>query len=815
MAHNKSLQISIIVRSLNGYGSFNVLLRVMEVKRVVSEQAAEVIQDTVEDSVRSQSEVQYKKYGISQDDIDKAAEEARSLTLENARAILADYLIEHGDDMLIQQSFTDSVKELVEHLSVYEDKMDPAVEVEARLVAAVFHGNSVYREIRATFSNVDDPDTPCGTVRAWVIGLVWAAGLAGLNQFFAPRNPTLTVSVYIAQLFCFPMGRFCAATLPTTVFLRGTRFEFSLNPGPFSIKEHMLITIMANASSGSVNFITPLFFDQYLPMFLGQSWAGTWPYQICAMLALQITGFGLAGMIRRFLIYPPQMIWYFTLSQAALNNALHSQSDSRVHGWKISRFNFFFVACGLMFLYYWLPGTIMPVLTFFNWTTWIAPASTTLSILTGSYYFNLGLNPLLTTFDWNWFSSVVDPIIYPFFVVVQIVVSTLAWAVLVVIPVFFTNIWYTAYLPINSWYAYDNTGNQYQFARVVGPGSTLNEAAYQEYSPLFLPATFVLRYVVLLASIPAICTFTWLWYGKTFGRVIKLAFRRLAVHHAFNDAHSRLMSRYREVPETWYLAVGAIGAAFGFACICGWPTGAPGWTVPVTILMSVIFVIPVGTVYAISGYQTTLELLFDIIAGYVVHNRPVAFLLFRSYGLGIIEQAMAFAKDMKLAHYVKIPPRQMFAAQIVSTVVSTFVVLAVVNFQLGVKGMCNPKSMCTGSAHVDSMYWKIMFGLLAGFLWPILWYLAKRAWPNTILRYAHPVVMLLGGVVWAPLNLSMFWGTLLFSYIFGVFIKGRWPAWWDKYALVLSSALTAGIVLSALVQFFAIANAGVSKHREI
>ncbi|EHK17282.1 uncharacterized protein TRIVIDRAFT_161010 [Trichoderma virens Gv29-8] len=711
--------------------------------------------------------------------------------------------------------------------------MDPAVEVEARLVAAVFHGNSVYREIRATFSNVDDPDTPCGTVRAWVIGLVWAAGLAGLNQFFAPRNPTLTVSVYIAQLFCFPMGRFCAATLPTTVFLRGTRFEFSLNPGPFSIKEHMLITIMANASSGSVNFITPLFFDQYLPMFLGQSWGGTWPYQICAMLALQITGFGLAGMIRRFLIYPPQMIWYFTLSQAALNNALHNQSDSRVHGWKISRFNFFFIACGLMFLYYWLPGTIMPVLTFFNWTTWIAPASTTLSILTGSYYFNLGLNPLLTTFDWNWFSSVVDPIIYPFFIVVQIVVSTLAWAVLVVIPVFFTNTWYTAYLPINSWYAYDNTGNQYQFARVVGPGSTLNETAYQEYSPLFLPATFVLRYAVLLASIPAICTFTWLWYGKTFGRVIKLAFRRLAVHHAFNDAHSRLMSQYREVPETWYLAVGAVGAAFGFACICGWPTGAPGWTVPVTILMSVIFVIPVGTVYAISGYQTTLELLFDIIAGYVVHNRPVAFLLFRSYGLGIIEQAMAFAKDMKLAHYVKIPPRQMFAAQIVSTVVSTFVVLAVVNFQLGVKGMCNPQVnvhwVCgtaqTGFSssltwgllgpsrmftHVDSIYWKIMFGLLAGFLWPILWYLAKRAWPNTILRYAHPVVMLLGGVVWAPLNLSMFWGTLLFSYIFGIFIKGRWPAWWDKYALVLSSALTAGIVLSALVQFFAIANAGVS-----
>ncbi|KAM6484707.1 OPT oligopeptide transporter protein-domain-containing protein [Trichoderma sp. SZMC 28011] len=783
----------------------------MEDKRPASERVGTVIvsfplplTDTVEDSFRSQSEVDYKKYGISQDDIDKAIEEASSLTLDNARAILADYLIEHGEDMLIPQSFTDSIKELTARLNVSEDKIEQAVEVEGRLVAAVFHGNSVYREIRAIFSNVDDPDMPCGTVRAWVIGLIWAAGLAGLNQFFAPRNPTLTVSVYIAQLFSFPMGRFCAAILPTTVFLRASRFEFSLNPGPFSIKEHMLILTLRTKS-----------------------------YQICAMLALQITGFGLAGMIRRFLIYPPQMIWFFTLSQAALNNALHNQSNSHVHAWKISRFNFFFVVCGLMFLYYWLPGTIMPILTFFNWTTWIAPTSATLSILTGSYYFNLGLNPLLTTFDWNWFSGVVDPIIYPFFVVVQIVGSALVWAVLVVIPVFFTNTWYTAYLPINSWYAYDNTGNQYNFSRVVGPGSTLNETAYREYSPLFLPATFVLRYAVLLAVIPAVCTFTWLWYGKAFGQVIKQAIRRISAHQASNDVHSRLMSRYHEVPETWYLAVGVIGAAFGFATVYGWPTGAPGWTVPVTILLSIFFLIPIGVVYAISGYQSSLELLFDIIAGYAVHNRPAAYLLFRAYGLGILEQALFFAKDMKLAHYVKIPPRQVFASQIISSLVSTFVVLAVVNFQFSVKGMCNPQVnvhwVCgtaqTGFSssltwgllgpsrmftHVDALYWKIMLGLLAGLLWPVLWYLGKRAWPNSILRYAHPIVMMLGGVVWAPSNLSMFWGTLFFSYIFGVFIKDRWPGWWAKYALVLSSALTAGIVLSALVQFFAISNAGVS-----
>jgi hypothetical protein len=143
--------------------------------------------------------------------------------------------------MLIPQSFTEAVADLVSNLSVPDEKVDLATEVHARLVAAVFHGNSVYREVRSTFTNVDDPETPCGTVRAWAIGLLWAVGLAGVNQFFAPRNPSLSVSAYIAQLFSFPMGRLCASILPETVYLKGTQLEFTLNPGPFTIKEHMLI----------------------------------------------------------------------------------------------------------------------------------------------------------------------------------------------------------------------------------------------------------------------------------------------------------------------------------------------------------------------------------------------------------------------------------------------------------------------------------------------------------------------------------------------------------------------------------------------
>lgn len=44
--------------------------------------------------------------------------------------------------------------------------------------------------------------------------------------------------------------------------------------------------------------------------------------------------------------------------------------------------------------------------------------------------------------------------------------------------------------------------------------------------------------------------------------------------------------------------------------------------------------------------------------------------------------ALDFANDLKLAHYVKIPPRQTFWAQVIATVVSAFVCTGVMNFQI-------------------------------------------------------------------------------------------------------------------------------------
>lgn len=108
------------------------------------------------------------------------------------------------------------------------------------------------KQVELTVPKTDDPTLPILTFRMWVLGIVSCVLLSFVNQFFWYRTQPLSVTSISAQIAVVPIGHFMARTLPTRVFFKDTRFEFSLNRGPFNIKEHVLITIFANAGAGTV-----------------------------------------------------------------------------------------------------------------------------------------------------------------------------------------------------------------------------------------------------------------------------------------------------------------------------------------------------------------------------------------------------------------------------------------------------------------------------------------------------------------------------------------------------------------------------------
>ena len=85
-------------------------------------------------------------------------------------------------------------------------------------------------------------------------------------------------------------------------------------------------------------------------------------YMILIAISMQAFGFGLAGLIRRIVIYPPQAIWPSILPKIALNRALAVEEKRETfNGWKLSRYHFFLIACGSMFVYFWIPNTLFQV----------------------------------------------------------------------------------------------------------------------------------------------------------------------------------------------------------------------------------------------------------------------------------------------------------------------------------------------------------------------------------------------------------------------------------------------------------------------
>jgi len=64
---------------------------------------------------------------------------------------------------------------------------------------------------------------------------------------------------------------------------------------------------------------------------------------------------------------------------------------------------------------------------------------------------------------------------------------------------------------------------------------------------------------------------------------------------------------------------------------------------------------------------------------------------FKTFGYITCSQALTFVSDLKFGHYMKIPPRTMFMAQVVATTFSCFIQIITLNYALNaIPGVCTP-----------------------------------------------------------------------------------------------------------------------------
>lgn len=217
-------------------------------------------------------------------------------------------------------------------------------------------GDSLFPEVQANVSNKDDQTALVLTLRTWVIGLAFCAVIAAFNCFCRMRYPSPIVTPVVTLILSYPAGCLlahvlprCSVPVPSPLVRLGLPAYLSLNPGPFSIKEHSLVLVMANVSTG------PAFALDYLLVgskFYGHTYS--FGFSILLVLSSQLLSFGAAGLSHRVIVQPSSMAWPQNLPYCALLDALHRRDKEESA--RSSRFRFFAWVTVGAFAWYWLPG---------------------------------------------------------------------------------------------------------------------------------------------------------------------------------------------------------------------------------------------------------------------------------------------------------------------------------------------------------------------------------------------------------------------------------------------------------------------------
>lgn len=69
-----------------------------------------------------------------------------------------------------------------------------------------------------------------------------------------------------------------------------------------------------------------------------------------------------------------------------------------------------------------------------------------------------------------------------------------------------------------------------------------------------------------------------------------------------------------------------------FATACAWPTNMTWWSLCIALLISFVWTIPIGIIYATTNVHLGLNVFTEYIVGYMQPGRPVAMMLFKTYG---------------------------------------------------------------------------------------------------------------------------------------------------------------------------------------
>ncbi|KAI0305716.1 OPT oligopeptide transporter [Multifurca ochricompacta] len=670
---------------------------------------------------------------------------------------------------------------------------------------------------RQVISTTDNPSLPVLTFRSVILGVGLSAfgAVLGTIYTFKPQNAS------VSQLFCliiaYVMGTAMHALIPTHGCWKW------LNPGPFNIKEHTAIVIMAStASTVAVAMEVIAALDLFYDIRLNHVVA------IFQIFSSQMIGYGVAGLLRDLLVYPTYAFYPTYISVVTLLQSLHFGG---LLNYKKRRF--FWIVFVAIFFWEWIPQYPFPLLTAISVICLASNGrSTFVRNLFGAGSSNEGLGLLSFSTSWTLITQG-NPLVWPWQTQVNSYIG-MALGYIVLTSCYYGDVFGGRDLAFMSTSLFGNDGNVYNQTAILTPDSKLDPTQLAEVGLPRYTTTYAISQLAFNCSLGAAIVHILIWNWRELSEAVG-RMRSAVDKKEIDDPHYNEMKKYREVPMSWYLTLFIASLAVGIGCSHAGGHGVvlmPWWSVILFTALSALISVFLGFITATTGFNISIKDAMQILAAFIHRGQAIPVMYTNIYGNSTSFQTLYLLQDLKLGQYTKLPPRWTFIAQVAGSVIGsifnyTMMISIVTNNRAALRDpvgtrvwsgwiiqQYNSASIAMGALGTELFtygrpYWLIPFGIFMGLFIPLPLYMAYRLAPRGstlawLAKYINsPIVLLYIGYLPYSVN-GQWWSCFVIGWAAQYWARLRRPQWFKKYNYITSAALDGGSQVIIFILSFAV-----------
>ncbi|KAH8674513.1 oligopeptide transporter [Tricladium varicosporioides] len=680
----------------------------------------------------------------------------------------------------------------------------------------------------------DDSTLNPWTFRMFFLGIGLSAFGSILATIFLFKPQAVSVSIIFLTVISYVSGNAMSLLLPRNGVI-GRWF----NPHNFNSKEHLAIVIMSGAASGAAAATDVLATQKLYYNIVPNAFVA-----IMLLLSSQMLGYGMAGVLRRSLVYPTKMIWPAILPLSALIETLHRDKSEMK-----KKFNIFWIIFGVVAVWELLPQYIMPVLTGVSVFCLANQKSLVFTNIFGGTSGNEGLGLMSLSFDWQYVGT--SSFFLPLITLTNSFIGFILCMVLFV-SLYYGNIWNAQQFPFLSQQLFSRESNSTMFAvfnqsLILDANNELSTTALETAGIPFFATTNASYLLTTNLGVAATITHILLWNReevkqsfcgfslksirpRAFWKNSRADAPKKAEDTSDLDPHYRAMLAYDEVPSWWYLTVLAASMIIALICIYALKSTLPWWGFLIACLVSFSSTLFFGAMAGLIGFAIPITSVVQLIGGYLHPGKPVANMYFVLFGSNAQAQALGLINSLKLGQYGKLSPKCTFAVQILGTalgaIVNYFLMNSITTNQrdilLSIQGTniwsgqaiqsFNSNAIAFGALSkymfsVGRTYTWVVLALPLGLVVPLPFYFLHRQFPKAGFSYmVTPVITWYLGFLSVGINSSVMM-TFILGFFVQFYVRRKYPEWFLKYNYIIAAAINGGTELLVFVTTFAVQGA--------